>query len=110
MNGKNIITNLVTCFCLLKFIYRRISSKKIEEFVPKDVQLIKNKINRIVPTENKIQLGGGEELTYDILIIATGAKIAPEETEGMKGKEWQRSVFDFYTFEGSLALRNKLRD
>lgn len=45
-----------------------------------------------------------------MLIIATGAKIAPEETEGMKGAEWQKSVFDFYTFEGSLALRNKLRD
>ena len=44
------------------------------------------------------------------MIIATGAKIAPEETEGMKGAEWQKSVFDFYTFEGSLALRNKLRD
>jgi sulfide:quinone oxidoreductase len=84
--------------------------KTIEEFIPKDVKLIKQKINRILPTENKIQLDGGEELNYDVLIIATGAKIAPEETEGMKGSEWQKSVFDFYTFEGSLALRNKLRD
>ena len=49
-------------------------------------------------------------VSYDVLIIATGAKIAPEETEGMKGSEWQKSVFDFYTFEGALALRNKLRD
>jgi sulfide:quinone oxidoreductase len=83
--------------------------KTIEEFIPKEVKLIKHKINRILPTENKIQLDGGEELAYDILIIATGAKIAPEETEGMKGTEWQKSVFDFYTFEGALALRNKLR-
>jgi sulfide:quinone oxidoreductase len=28
----------------------------------------------------------------------------------MQGSEWQKSVFDFYTFEGSLALRNKLRE
>jgi sulfide:quinone oxidoreductase len=28
----------------------------------------------------------------------------------MQGEEWQKSVFDFYTFEGALALRNKLRD
>jgi sulfide:quinone oxidoreductase len=28
----------------------------------------------------------------------------------MKGAEWQKSVFDFYTFEGALALRNKLRE
>ena len=28
----------------------------------------------------------------------------------MKGKEWHHSIFDFYTFEGALNLRNKLRD
>ncbi|MEJ8841624.1 FAD-dependent oxidoreductase [Lacibacter sp. H375] len=84
--------------------------KTIEEFIPKDVTLLKRKIERIVPNENKIQLKDGAELNYDILIVATGAKIAPEETEGMKGEEWQKSVFDFYTFEGALALRNKLRD
>ncbi|MBI2272318.1 MAG: NAD(P)/FAD-dependent oxidoreductase [Bacteroidetes bacterium] len=84
--------------------------KTIEEFIPKDVKLLKQKISRIVPTENKVQLANGDELAYDVLIIATGAKIAPEETEGMKGSEWHKSVFDFYTFEGALALRNKLRD
>lgn len=84
--------------------------KTIEEFIPKDVTLIKNQVDKILPKENKIQLVGGDKLPYDVLIIATGAKIAPEETEGMKGTEWQKSVFDFYTFEGALALRNKLRD
>ncbi len=84
--------------------------KSIETFIPKNVKLITQKINRILPTENKIQLAGGEEMSYDVLIIATGANIAPEETSGMKGTEWQKSVFDFYTYEGSLALRNKLRD
>lgn len=84
--------------------------KTIEEFIPTNVKLIKRKIGQILPAINTIQLEGGDELTYDILIIATGSKIAPEETEGMKGAEWQKSVFDFYTFEGALALRDKLRD
>jgi len=84
--------------------------KTIEEFIPRDVQLIKQKINRIIPQENLIQLEDGTGLDYDVLIIATGAKIAPQETPGMKGAEWQQSVFDFYSFEGSVALRNKLRD
>ena len=84
--------------------------KTIEEFIPKNVKLLKHQINRILPKDNTIELAGGEQLSCDVLIIATGAKIAPEETEGMKGAEWQKSVFDFYTFEGSLALRNKLRD
>lgn len=83
--------------------------KYIEEFIPKEVHLIKSKIEKIHPENNKVQLSSGEQLHYDVLIIATGANIAPEEIEGMKGSEWQKSVFDFYTFEGALALRNKLR-
>jgi sulfide:quinone oxidoreductase len=84
--------------------------KTIEEFIPKDLKLLKQQINRIIPEDNIVELGNGDALYYDVLIIATGAKIAPEETEGMKGSEWRESVFDFYTFEGALALRNKLRD
>lgn len=84
--------------------------KSIEEFIPKHASLVKGKIDKVIPTENKVKMADGSELNYDILIIATGAKIAPEETEGMKGSEWHKSVFDFYTFEGSLALRNKLRN
>ena len=55
-------------------------------------------------------MADGGSHSYDVLIVATGAKTAPEETEGMFGDEWYKSIFDFYTFEGSLALRNKLRD
>jgi sulfide:quinone oxidoreductase len=84
--------------------------KSIEEFIPKEVQLLRNRIDQIKPVENKILLGGGQEMDYDVLIIATGAKISPEETTGMRGSEWQKSVFDFYSFEGALALRNKLRE
>jgi len=84
--------------------------KTIDEFIPDDVWLVKSKIDKILPKENKVLLADGTQLDYDVLIIATGAKIAPEETPGMGGEEWQKSVFDFYTFEGALALRNKLRD
>ncbi|MBS1509513.1 MAG: NAD(P)/FAD-dependent oxidoreductase [Bacteroidetes bacterium] len=84
--------------------------KNITDFIPKDVELVQQKINRVIPDQRMVQLANGEGLDYDILIVATGAKIAPEEVTGMKGPEWQKSVFDFYTFEGALALRNKLRE
>jgi len=85
-------------------------TKPIRDFIPGGVNLLNEQIDRIVPQEQYVHMKNGDRLHYDILIIATGAKIAPEETEGMLGKEWQKSVFDFYTFEGSLALRNKLRE
>jgi sulfide:quinone oxidoreductase len=84
--------------------------KSITEFIPKGVNFINESIDKVVAEKKTVLLTNGTAIPYDILIIATGAKIAPEETTGMKGPEWHRSVFDFYTFEGALALRNKLRD
>ncbi len=83
--------------------------KPIRDFIPKGVRLLTDKIEKINPAVNVVEMANGDHLHYDVLIVATGAKIAPEETEGMKGAEWHQSVFDFYTFEGALALRNKLR-
>ncbi|TXG35134.1 type III sulfide quinone reductase, selenoprotein subtype [Seonamhaeicola maritimus] len=98
-------------FLFLPFdIYNENQVKKEgKKFIPKGVNYIQKKIDRIISDENKISLED-ETLDYDILIIATGSKIAPDEVEGMQGKNWQKSVFDFYTYEGALALRNKLRE
>ena len=83
--------------------------KKRTRFLPKGVRYLQEKIDRIVPEANKVRLEDGKELGYDILIVATGARTAPEEVEGMLGPKWHKNIFDFYTFEGSKALRNKLR-
>ena len=84
--------------------------KPIEEFIPSGVNFINEQIGKIEPEKNTIYLENGDTLNYDLLIVATGARIAPEEVEGMKGSGWQKDVFDFYSFEGALALRDKLRE
>jgi len=84
--------------------------KEGKKFIPKGVRYVQKKIEQIYPDENKIVLEADETLNYDLLIIATGSKIAPEEVEGMKGDNWHKNIFDFYTYEGALALRNKLRN
>lgn len=84
--------------------------KKGEKFIPKGANYIQKKIELIQPDENKVILEGGRVLDYDILIVATGTKIAPSEIEGMDGPMWYKNIFDFYTYEGAKALRNKLRE
>ncbi|SDS72375.1 sulfide:quinone oxidoreductase [Formosa sp. Hel1_31_208] len=84
--------------------------KKIDKFIPKGVQLINEKIDRIDKDNDIVLLKNNTSLKYDILIIATGTKIAPQEIEGMLGDHWYDTVFDFYTFEGARNLRNKLRN
>ena len=98
-------------FLFLPFdTYTEDQVKKVgKKFIPKGVNYIQKKIEKINSKENKVELED-ETLDYDILIIATGSKIAPEETEGLIGPLWKKDIFDFYTYEGSLALRNKLRE
>jgi len=84
--------------------------KPVRKFIPKGAELITQRIERIEPAKNIIHLTNGQALSYDILIIATGTRTAPEEVPGMLGEQWYKSIFDFYTFEGALALRNKLRE
>lgn len=65
-------------------------------------------IDRIAADEQCVYLEGGDKLAYDIAIIATGCRIAPEETEGLTGEGWYTTASDFYTPEGARALARAL--
>lgn len=84
--------------------------KPIQEFIPQGVDFVNVAASRISPNDHQVILANGNALLYDILIIATGTEIAPDEIEGMKNDAWGKSIFTFYTFEGAKALRDKLRD
>ena len=49
-------------------------------------------------------------LHYDVLIVATGTRLQPEETEGLTGTGWNETAFTFYDLDGAVALRDALRD
>ncbi|MCB0640693.1 MAG: NAD(P)/FAD-dependent oxidoreductase, partial [Phaeodactylibacter sp.] len=83
--------------------------KDITPFIPKGVELIQQPIDRIDKDADEVLLKDGRRLAYDLLIIATGTDIAPDEIEGMLGDHWHKDVFDFYSFEGASNLRKKLQ-
>jgi sulfide:quinone oxidoreductase len=58
--------------------------------------------------EQRVHLADDVELDYDVLIVATGCVLAPEETEGLTGPGWMEKVFTFYTSEGAATLAEKL--
>jgi sulfide:quinone oxidoreductase len=98
-------------FLFLPFdIYTEDQVKKTgKNFIPKGVNYLQKKIDLIKPEANVVVLQNEESISYDILIVATGSKIAPDEIEGMEGPEWYKSIFDFYSYEGAKALRDNLR-
>ena len=72
--------------------------KPIDDFLPSRAKRIVQKIDRVEPESNTVTLQNGDVIGYDILIIATGSHIAPEEVTGMMSDAWHKDVFDFYTY------------
>ncbi len=83
--------------------------KEKKQFFPKSVEYIQAPIKLIEAEQNLVILQDNTRINYDLLIIATGCKIAPDEIDGLEDG-WRKNIFDFYTFDGSVALRNKLRE
>ena len=80
------------------------------DYLPREVEVIISEIRLIEPDKNQVQLVKENRiLRYDYLIIATGSHIAPEETPGLMEDEWRKSIFDFYTPDGAVALHHYLR-
>jgi len=78
--------------------------KPKQNFLPIGVNSVFKKIEKIDTDHNKVILSNGEILQYDILIIATGTRIIPEETPGLKAELWHKNIFDFYTIEVAESL------
>jgi sulfide:quinone oxidoreductase len=68
-----------------------------------------SEIDNVALDDDQVHLADGTTLPYDVLIVATGARLAPEETEGLTGPGWMERVFTFYTSEGAEALGEALR-
>ena len=84
--------------------------KKRQSFFPKGVNFIQAEIEKVDPILNKVFLVDGREIGYDYLVIASGTTPRPDQTPGMSEPTlWYKSVFDFYTLAGSIALRDALK-
>lgn len=83
--------------------------KEKTDLLPKGVEYIQAPVELIEAEKKQVILGDAKTIPYDILIIATGCEIVPGEVEGVD-QGWRKDIFDFYTIEGAVALRDKLKD
>ncbi|MFC7363315.1 type III sulfide quinone reductase, selenoprotein subtype [Nocardioides astragali] len=72
------------------------------------VQLVVGEVDVVDTSTKRVMLTDGRELDYDYLVVATGTTPRPDQTPGMVGSEWRRSIFDFYTLDGAEALAEAL--
>jgi sulfide:quinone oxidoreductase len=70
----------------------------------KDVELVIDGAARIDADAHTVELQRGGTLPYDYLVLATGARLVPEQIPGLVGH-----AHDFYSLDGAQRLREALR-
>lgn len=74
----------------------------------KGIDYVRSEIDRVDLATDRVVLTDGTELAYDVLVVATGAVLQPEETEGLTGAGWREKVHTFYDLDGAAALQKAL--
>ncbi|MCP4371380.1 MAG: NAD(P)/FAD-dependent oxidoreductase [Deltaproteobacteria bacterium] len=81
--------------------------KSKRDFIPSGVNFILDEVVGLNADNRQVE-GKKGKYDYDKLIIATGCNIEPEEVEGMMN-DWHKGIHDFYTLDGAMALREKMK-
>jgi sulfide:quinone oxidoreductase len=67
-----------------------------------------HEIDSVAIDRDEVRLDDGAVLPYDVLVVSTGVRLQPDETEGLTGPGWNERAFTFYTPEGASALQSAL--
>jgi len=72
------------------------------------VEFYRGAVDRVDLENDTVLLADGTLLPYDVLVVATGARLMPEETDGLLGPGWLEKVFSFYSLDGAVPLGRAL--
>jgi sulfide:quinone oxidoreductase len=65
-------------------------------------------VESVAVEARRVALDDGSVLGYDVLVVASGVRLQPEETDGLAGPGWNERVFTFYEPQGAAALHGAL--
>jgi len=72
------------------------------------VEFHESEVDGVDVERQRVALANGGELAYDVLVVASGARLLPEETEGLLGPGWGDRVHTFYELDAAARLRDAL--
>jgi sulfide:quinone oxidoreductase len=72
------------------------------------IALLRDRVELVDVAAGTVHLASGDQMPYDQLVIATGTTPRPDMTPGMDGPWFRRTVHEFYTLPGAVALRDAL--
>jgi len=77
------------------------SARPMEQVMPHHVQWIKDRCLTFQPEQNQITLGSGQQIEYDVLVVAAGLQQNFGAVPGLKETMGKNGVASIYSFEYS---------
>ena len=79
--------------------------RPVADLLDRRISLQIARVEAIDTDAKSLSLDSGDSLAYDYLVLATGARIVPDEVPGLA-----EAGHEFYSEDGALALRDALAD
>lgn len=79
-----------------------------KRYILKGVNFVIDEITNIDTAKREVRTRN-HTFSYDFLVISTGCRVLPEETDGME-EAWGKDAFTFYYPDAAEALRQKLNE
>lgn len=84
------------------------SSKKAEaDVMPKGVEWVKAAVSEFKAEANEVLLSNGATLSYDVLVVASGLRLAWEKIKGIEGNLGKDGLCSIYEYE-QAEITNKM--
>ena len=77
--------------------------------MPKGVTWHRDRVVRIDPDANRVELEGGAALTYDTLVVALGIRLAWERVDGLEEALATPQVGSVYSLDGAMKTWDAMR-
>jgi sulfide:quinone oxidoreductase len=75
------------------------TKKPMSSVIPKGIAWIKDHVQSVQGSENKVLCASGKEITYDFLVVATGLKLDWAKIKGVEGQLGKNGICSIYQFE-----------
>jgi sulfide:quinone oxidoreductase len=85
------------------------TQKPLGSVIPKGVAWIKDRVQSVHPTENKVVCASGKEIGYDQLVIATGLKLDWQKIKGLEGHLGKNGICSIYQYEDAEKTAAMIR-
>ncbi len=90
-------------------VNREVTERDEESVIPDGAKWIRDAVAAFYPEENRVVTAGGQELSYDYLVVAPGIQIDWDKIKGLKENMGKNGVCSNYAYETAESTWESMR-